>query len=95
MDNKFYPEVYGESSEEFPLESGEIDPINKSEAYRHFMTLPNDYPHCPTCHRALVYDGNARKCPKCNYIEIVEPDHSFWRKLIFNLRATLLFRETE
>jgi hypothetical protein len=58
------PHLLQPDQQHYPLEEGDIEPTNRVSAYRHWLSTPLDYPHCPRCHRALMADGS---CPSGDY----------------------------
>jgi hypothetical protein len=66
-----HPAVLSKKQELFPFnDDREVIPVNRASAVKHFMSLPDDYPHCDICHRALVVMSDGYQCPKCHRIVI-------------------------
>jgi hypothetical protein len=83
---KMNPHIFNEENKYYPLEEGDIEPTGRIGVFKHLLSTPLDYPHCPRCHRALMADGS---CPTGDYSEIrseSEPVCGFLGRFVAALR---------
>jgi len=81
-----HPELHKSlGHEDRVLPHGDFEPENRAVAYRTIMALPNDYPHCTVCRRAMLFADNAFSCPN-GHMRVDQPTKLNWWQRVFVVR---------